>query len=138
MAITKILGVVRGFSDGDDGQIHLSVEDATHSDEVKYTVREMSERFDPKDPRHGFNAKNIPCPIRPGFASYHATLNPLEAKGIEHGSRVVLEVEFYNVRKVVFSRNRWAAIPEVKSRVISVRAEHEARQDPKPDKPQGK
>ncbi|MCC8164890.1 MAG: hypothetical protein LIQ31_01755 [Planctomycetes bacterium] len=125
MAIAKIIGVVKGYTEGDDGKIYLSVEELDHSPTADDFVDEMRRNFNPQSAVHGFGARDIPCNIRPGYANYHFSITPDEARNIVQGCRVEVEMEFFNVRKVVLTgpagKKRWASIPEIRHKVWTVK-----------------
>ncbi len=125
MATAKFIGVVKGFNEGDDGTIYLSVEEQTHSRDADDVVDTMRRNFNPQSAVHGFAARDLPCNIRPGYANYHIAVNPDESKNIVQGCRVEVEMEFFNVKKVVLTggngKRRWASIPEIKYNVLSIR-----------------
>ncbi len=127
MATAEFIGVVRGYSEGDDGLVHLSIDEATHSEEAEYIVKEMQRTFNPGSGNHGFGSRDVQCKIRPGFASYKFALTPDEAKSIHHGTHVRVRVDMYNVRKVIYHNRRWAPIPELRYNLLSIRPESDNR-----------
>ena len=125
--ITEFLGEVRGYTVGDDDLIHLALDEVNHSENAIFHVRQMQQDFDPRSGRHGFGSKDTPCKVRPGFASYKFALTRDEARNITQGSRVRVRLDFYHVRKVIFGKNRWAPIPEVRYDFISIQPESDSR-----------
>lgn len=143
MARITFFGDVRGYSVGDDGRIWLSIDESDPSAEAKMYVHDMMKDFNPSSGRHGFGSRDVPCPVKPGFASYRVALSPDEAKDIVHGSVVELTIEVFFVRRVVFvaGRNgkpgRWAGIPEMYHEVIAVKpasSMHAIPNSTRPDK----
>lgn len=146
MAELRIKGVVRSYAVGDDGRVHLGIDDAEPSRAAEFYVHDLQRNFNPSSPKFGYGAKETPCNIKPGFASYRVAVEPAEANGIGHGSFVDLVLDIYNVRNVRFYQRRWTGIPDLCYEVISVRPMSgeprpevkppvsEARQDAKSDK----
>ena len=129
MARVTFEGAVRGYSVGDDGRVWLSIDESNPSQAAEMRVHDMVKGFNPSSGKHGFGSKDVPCPIKPGFASYRVAISPDEAalKGIIHGSIVELTVDVSFIRRVVFvsgrngKQGRWAGIPELVHEVVSVR-----------------
>lgn len=127
MARVTFYGDVRGYSVGDDGRIWLSIDESDPSENAKLVVHDMVKAFNPSSGRHGFGSKDVPCNVKPGFASYRVSLMPDEAKDIVHGSVVELTIDVYHVRRIVYiagrggKDGRWAAIPEMLHEVVSVK-----------------
>ncbi len=127
MATVEFSGVVRGYSEGDDGLVHLSIDEVNHSEEAEYIVREMQRTFNPGSGNHGFGSRDVQCKIRPGFASYKFALTPEESKNIHHGSHVRVRMDLYNIRKVIYHNRRWAPIPELRYTLMHIRPESDNR-----------
>jgi hypothetical protein len=127
MAMAEFLGVVRGYSEGDDGLVHLAIDEVNHAEDAVYVVNEMQRTFNPGSGNHGFGSRDVACKVKPGFASYKFALTRDEAKGILHGAQVRVRMDVYNVRKVIFSNRRWAPIPEVRYSLLGIRLESESR-----------
>lgn len=128
MARMTFEGVVRGYSTGDDGRIWLSIDESSPSEEARQVIHDLVKDFNPASGKHGFGTRDVPCPYKPGFASYRVTLTKDDAEGITLGSVVELTVDFFYARRVVFvpgrsgKQGRWAAIPEMLHQVIGVKA----------------
>ncbi len=128
MAKATFIGDVRGYSVGDDGRIWLTIDELEPSAQAQQHIHDLVKEFNPASGRHGFGSRDVPCAVKPGFASYRVTLTKEEANGITMGSVVELTVDFYYARRVVFLRGRdgkqgrWGAIPEMLHQVISVKA----------------
>ncbi len=121
MAEMRFSGVVRGYTQGDDGSIHLMIDDSEPSERAKFHVHDLQRSFNPQSPTYGFGAKDVPCAIRPGFAAYRFTVSPEMARNITHGLCVDVVVDVYNVRKVRFYQRRWAAFSEMRHDLISIK-----------------
>lgn len=122
MARAKFTGHVRGYSLGEDGNVHLTVDDSEISESAKFYVHDLEKAFNPNSATHGYGAKDVPCNIKPGLASYYFTLSQEECRGITFGSVVEVEIDVYYVRKVRFFKNRWGAINELRHDLVSIRA----------------
>lgn len=120
MAIATFMGEVRGYSVGDDGMVHLAVDEVNHSEEAMFYVQDLQRNFNPGSGSHGFGSRDVPCKIRPGFASYKLALTPEAARDIKHGQRVLVKVDVFNVRKVIYHNRRWAPIPEIRYDLVSI------------------
>jgi hypothetical protein len=121
MAEMRFTGVVRGYTQGDDNMVHLSIDDASPSEKAKYFVHDLERTFNPNSPAFGYGSKDVPCNIKPGFSSYRFTVTPDMVRGITHGCYVDVQVDVYNVRKVKFYNRRWAAISEVRYDLIAIK-----------------
>lgn len=138
MAIAEFIGEVRGYAVGDDDSIHLSIDEVNHSENAVFFVRDMQRGFNPGSGNHGFGSRDVPCKVKPGFASYKISLDRDGARGIQQGMRVRVKVDFYHVRKVIYHNRRWAPIPEVRYDLISIHPEHDSRPvDSKPESNSG-
>ncbi len=126
MAEVRFLGFVRGYTQGDDDKIHLTIDDLSLSDSAKLRVHDMERSFDPSDPKHPYGANKIACNIRPGAAPYRIPLSPEMARGITQGTSVEVALDVFNVRKVKFSsKNRkWEGWSELFYNLISIKPVH--------------
>lgn len=127
MAMVKFIGRVRSYSVGDDNLIHLGIDDETLSENARFYVQDLIRHFNPQSGNHGFGAKDTPCTIRPGFASYRFSASPDKVNNVLHDSRVEVEMEIYHVRRVKFYNRRWAAIPDLRYELVNIRVLSEAK-----------
>lgn len=132
MSELKIRGLVRSYAVGDDGKVHLGIDDSEPSREAEFYVHDMQKSFNPGNPKFGYGAKDTPCNVKPGFASYRVAVEPGEANGIAHGCYVDLVLDVFNVRKVRFYNKRWTGIPELNYELVSIRPVGDSRQDNRP------
>ncbi len=131
MAIAKFLGIVRGYSVEDDGNIRLLVDELNHGERATEYIHDADREFDAKKAK-SYQARNAPCAIRPGFASYYFVVKPDEAKGIMHGNKVQVEIDCFAYRKPAYFDGRgWVGLPEPRYVLISIRPDGEPRQEPK-------
>lgn len=120
---------VRGYMAGDDGRIWLTVDESEPSPTAQMHVHDLTRNFNPSSGKAGFGSRDVPCSIKPGFASYRVPLAKEEAErmGVTLGSVVELTLDVYFVRNVLFvaGRNgkagRWAAIPEMKYDILGLK-----------------
>lgn len=125
----KFIGQVRGYSIDDNDDVHLTIDDTEVSQEALYYVHDMDRSFNPQARIHGYDAKDVPCNIRPCMAGYYFTLSKDKARGISFGSTVEVELDIFNVRKVKFFNKKWGYIAEMRHELLSIRAIAEKRQE---------
>lgn len=127
MAKARFSGEVRGYSVEADGEVRLTVDDTEVSQDAMYYVHDMEKSFNPSSPLHGYGAKDIPCTIKPGLASYYFKLPREKCGNITYGTLVDVEIDIFLIRRVRFHNKRWASFIEMRHELISIRPLTEAR-----------
>lgn len=124
----KFTGRVKGFTEDDEGNVHLAIEDTQVSDEAARYAEGLRRSFNPQAGSHGYGARDVQCKVFPGLANYHFTVSPDAVKGISQGGLVEVEVDIYSVRRVRFLKTRWAGFPEIRADLVTIRPSREPHQ----------
>lgn len=135
-----LIGKVTGYTEDETGAIHLVIEEAQVSAYAESFVQNERRMFNPSSPNQGYGARDVPCNVMPGFATYRYTVAPDQIRGISFGSEVEVELDLFNFRRPKFYNKRWSGFAELRSELVNIRLRHQgnAHADGKGGKSDGK